>query len=633
VHTAPGHGQEDYLTGMKYGLALLSPVDDAGCFTAEAGERFVGKDVLKDGNGAIIEALEESGHLLKVDPYAHKYPYDWRTKKPTIFRATDQWFASVDNFRDDAMAAIDTVKWTPEFGKNRISSMTASRSDWCISRQRNWGVPIPVFYHKDTGEALMNAETIEHIRSIVAVQGSDCWWELEVADLLPESLRGEAHKYEKGKDTMDVWFDSGTSWSGVLNARENLAGGPADLYLEGSDQHRGWFQSSLLTSVAATGQAPYKHVLTHGFVLDEKGTKMSKSVGNVVNPLHIIEGGNNKKQHPAYGADVLRLWVASVDYTTDVCIGDNIIKQVFESYRRIRNTARYLLGNLKDFDQAKHAVPYEDLPELDKYILGRFSTVAEEVLAAYGSFQFFRASQAILKFASNDLSSFYLDVAKDRLYISALDDPRRRSCQTVFKIIAEGLAKMMAPILPHMAEDIWLNLPYKPPTTSVFQDGWSMERFAPHRDEDWQKIIALRGDVNKCMELARTRKLVGSSLDCEVRIHASDPALVALLAEFKGDADLRWPAVNSNAVDDMRYIAIASSVVLASSADEAVEGCGESVLDTSATETGCTIGVMRAPGVKCERCWMYCSTVGSAAHPAVCPRCSNAVSAWKEAAN
>jgi len=337
--------------GLKYGLPLLSPVDDAGRFTAEAGEAFAGLDVLKEGNTAVIEALEASGNLLKESPYPHKYPYDWRTKKPTIFRATDQWFASVDNFRGDAMAAIEQVKWTPAFGKNRISAMTSSRADWCISRQRSWGVPIPVFYHKETGEPLLTEATIAHVRGLVAEHGTDAWYSMSVAELLPEGpLREQAEDYEKGKDTMDVWFDSGSSWSGVLNQR-GLAS-PADLYLEGSDQHRGWFQSSLLSSVAAAGQAPYKHVLTHGFVLDEKGTKMSKSLGNVVDPTSVIEGGKNLQAKPAYGADVLRLWVASVDYTSDVCIGDNIIKQVFESYRRIRNTARYLIGNLNDYDEA-----------------------------------------------------------------------------------------------------------------------------------------------------------------------------------------------------------------------------------------------------------------------------------------
>jgi len=631
VHTAPGHGQEDYQTGLKYGLPLLSPVDDAGRFTAEAGDAFAGLDVLGDGNTAVVAALDASGHLLKLSPYPHKYPYDWRTKKPTIFRATDQWFASVDNFRDDAMAAIDDVKWTPAFGKNRISAMTSSRADWCISRQRSWGVPIPVFYHKETGAPLLTAETLAHVRSVVAAGGTDAWYSSTVAELLPEGpLRDEADLYEKGKDTMDVWFDSGSSWAGVLQQRGFAL--PADLYLEGSDQHRGWFQSSLLTSVAATGKAPYKHVLTHGFVLDEKGTKMSKSLGNVVDPLSVILGGKNLKANPAYGADVLRLWVASVDYATDVCIGDTIIKQVFESYRRIRNTARYLVGNLNDFDEAVHAVPYDDLPSIDKYMLGRYSEVAAEVKAAFENYQFFRAAQALLKFASNDLSSFYLDVSKDRLYISAANDARRRSCQTVFKIMVEGLAKMMAPILPHMAEDIWLNLPYTPPTKSVFQGGWAKDEFPPHRDNDWRRLMALRGDVNKCTELARTRKIVGSSLESQVRIHTEDASLAALLAEFQGDADLRWPAEKSNGVDDLKYVLIASQAVLAPSPAAAAEGCGECVLEASATESGCTIGVARAEGLKCERCWAYCATVGSAAHPSVCPRCSHAYTEWKNPA-
>jgi isoleucyl-tRNA synthetase len=422
---------------------------------------------------------------------------------------------------------------------------------------------------------------------------------------------------------MDVWFDSGSSWSGVLNSRGLSF--PADLYLEGSDQHRGWFQSSLLTSVAVTGRAPFKHVLTHGFVLDEKGAKMSKSVGNVVDPLHIIEGGANKKLNPAYGADVLRLWVASVDYTTDVCIGDNIIKQVFESYRRIRNTARYMLGNLNDFDDA-NILPYDSLASMDKYILGRYSSVAAEVKNAYENFHFFRASQSILKFVSTDLSSFYLDVAKDWLYVSARNDSRRRSCQTVLKIIVEGLAKMMAPLLPHMAEDVWLHLPYKPESISVFQGGWSKGYFQPHRENEWQRIMELRGDVNKCIELARTQKVVGSSLECEVRIHSDDPEMCELLAEF-GEVELEKST--GNEVDNLRVILIASSVLVLPSVDEVSHGCAGCTLDASVTQSGCSIGVKRTPGLKCERCWMYSDFVGSGDYLAVCPRCSRAIMSWK----
>lgn len=411
VHTAPGHGQEDYQTGQKYGLPLLSPVDDAGKFTEEAGPLFQGLSVLAEGNEAVLVEMEKAGALLLKEAYPHKYPYDWRTKKPTIFRATDQWFASVDRFRDRAMSAIDEVQWIPQVGKNRITGMVEGRTDWCISRQRTWGVPIPVFYHKETGEPLMSKATIAHIQSVVAERGTDCWWELPVRDLLPADLADQADDYEKGKDTMDVWFDSGSSWNGVVNARAKLST-PADLYLEGSDQHRGWFQSSLLTSVASTGAAPYKAVLTHGFVLDEKGFKMSKSLGNVVDPREIIEGGKNQKERPPWGADVLRLWVSTVDYSGDVPLGFNILKQVGESYRKLRNTFRYLVGNVFDFDPSKDAVAYENLPALDKWVLGRMSTVMEEVDQAYNTFQFYRASQAILRFTVADLSNFYLDVAK-----------------------------------------------------------------------------------------------------------------------------------------------------------------------------------------------------------------------------
>ena len=366
VHTAPGHGQEDYLTGLKYNLPILSPVNDLGCFTEEAGPQFVGKDVLGEGNTAVIAALQEAGALIREEAYPHKYPYDWRTKKPTIFRATEQWFASVSTFREEALAAIEKVRWIPDVGKNRITAMTESRGDWCISRQRAWGVPIPVFYDKNTNAPLMTPETLAHIEAVFRKEGSDAWWQRDVAELLPEgALRAAADRYTKGTDTMDVWFDSGTSWAGVVKSREELSY-PADLYLEGSDQHRGWFQSSLLTSVASQGVAPYKTVLTHGFVLDEKGYKMSKSLGNVVDPGMIIEGGGNQKENPAYGADTLRLWVSGVDYSDDVCLGNNIMKQVSEAYRKLRNTLRYLMGSLGDFDPERDSVPLDALPSIDR---------------------------------------------------------------------------------------------------------------------------------------------------------------------------------------------------------------------------------------------------------------------------
>ncbi|MEY2856318.1 MAG: hypothetical protein RLZZ74_627, partial [Cyanobacteriota bacterium] len=384
VHTAPGHGQEDYITGQKYGLPILSPVDDGGRFTEEAG-KFVGLQVIakgnekvSEGNQAIIDALQESGALLKHEEYAHKYPYDWRTGKPTIFRATEQWFASVEGFRDEALKAIAEVTWIPPQGEKRITPMVSDRSDWCISRQRAWGVPIPVFYDEETNEPLLTEETINHVQSIIAEKGSDAWWEISVEELLPESYRQNGRTYRKGTDTMDVWFDSGSSWAAVAKGR-NLKY-PVDMYLEGSDQHRGWFQSSLLTSVATNGIAPYKTVLTHGYVVDKDGYKMSKSKGNGIPPIVIIEGGNIKLKDyktgkeksvkfDPNGADVLRLWVASVDYTADVRVGEGFIKQTSDSYRKVRNTARFLLGNLHDFDPKQDAVAYADLPELDKYML------------------------------------------------------------------------------------------------------------------------------------------------------------------------------------------------------------------------------------------------------------------------
>lgn len=458
VHTAPGHGQEDYLVGQRYGLPLLSPVDSDGNFTKEAGQ-FAGLNVLGDGNQAVIDALTQAGSLLKEEPYVHKYPYDWRTKKPTIYRATEQWFASVEGFREEALKAIASVNWIPPQGENRITPMVSERSDWCISRQRSWGVPIPVFYDEETGSPLLTAETIAHVQAIFAEKGSDTWWELPVEQFLPEQYRNNGKSYRKGTDTMDVWFDSGSSWAAVLQQREEMRY-PADMYLEGSDQHRGWFQSSLLTSVATNGCAPYKTVLTHGFTLDEQGRKMSKSLGNVIDPAVVIEGGKNQKDEPPYGADVLRLWVSSVDYSSDVTISKNILKQMSEVYRKIRNTARYLLGNLHDFDPNRDSVPYDQLPELDRYMLHRMTEVFTEVTEAFESFQFFRFFQVVQNFCVVDVSNFYLDIAKDRLYISAPDSFRRRSCQTVLSVALENLARAIAPVLCHMAEDIWQYLPY-----------------------------------------------------------------------------------------------------------------------------------------------------------------------------
>ncbi|MBC6472436.1 MAG: isoleucine--tRNA ligase [Hormoscilla sp. GM102CHS1] len=611
VHTAPGHGQEDFIVGQRYGLAVLSPVDEKGNFTDEAG-RFAGLNVLGDANKIIIEALQEANALLKEEPYVHKYPYDWRTKKPTIFRATEQWFASVDKFRDEAMQAIAEVKWIPAQGENRINAMVKGRSDWCISRQRSWGVPIPVFYDSETGEPLLTEESIAHVQAIIAEKDSDAWWELSVEELLPESYRHNGKTYRKGTDTMDVWFDSGSSWAGVAETRPELSY-PVDMYLEGSDQHRGWFQSSLLTSVANNGIAPYKKVLTHGFVLDENGRKMSKSLGNVVDPGIVIDGGKNKKTEPAYGADVLRLWVSSVDYSSDVPIGKNILKQLADVYRKIRNTARFLLGNLHDFDPDKDAIAYSDLPELDKYMLHRICEVFSDVTDAFENYQFFRFFQTVQNFCVVDLSSFYLDIAKDRLYISAPGAFRRRSCQTVLAVALENLARAIAPVLSHMAEDIWQNLPYATAHKSVFASGWiklDPQWQNPELTPWWQQLRELRAEVNKVLEQARTDKAIGSSLEAKVLLYVRDVNLRQKLASMLPSQGML------NGVDELRYLFITSGVELLED-PAALTG-----LQHSLQSETLGVGVVKADGEKCDRCWNYSTHVGeNPEHPIICDRC------------
>jgi isoleucyl-tRNA synthetase len=630
VHTAPGHGQEDYQVGQRYGLPIVSPVDDRGFFTAEAG-KFAGlkvvdkakndNDTLKlevsEGNQAIIDALKEAGSLLHHEAYSHKYPYDWRTKQPTIFRATEQWFASVEGFREEALKAIAAVNWIPAQGQNRITAMVSERSDWCISRQRSWGVPIPVFYDEATGAPLLNAETIAHVKGIIAEQGSDAWWELSIEELLPETYRQDGHTYRKGMDTMDVWFDSGSSWAAVAEQRETLRY-PADLYLEGSDQHRGWFQSSLLTSVAARGIAPYKTVLTHGFVMDEQGRKMSKSIGNVVDPAIVIEGGKNHKEEPPYGADVLRLWVSSVDYFSDIPVGKNILKQMSDVYRKIRNTARFLIGNLHDFDPAKDAIAYNLLPELDRYMLHRMTEVFAEVTDAYETYEFFRVFQAVQNFCVVDLSNFYLDIAKDRLYISAPSDFRRRSCQTVLAIALENLARAIAPVLSHMAEDIWQALPYETAHTSIFAAGWvQLEESWQSADlaNIWTQIRHVRQDVNKVLEEARSAKAIGSSLEAKVQLYIADANLRQTLANLNPPS-----GAETNGIDELRYLCLASQVELLDSPDFANTAQYSSKSDTL------TIGVALAQGHKCDRCWNYSEQVGtSTQHPLLCERCVDVI--------
>ncbi len=611
VHTAPGHGIDDFKTGCKYGLPVLCPVDEKGIFTSDAG-RFEGLNVLKDANEVIIDALKETSSLLKKELYSHRYPYDWRTKKPTIFRATEQWFASVEGFREEALSSIDAVEWLPNSGRNRIEAMVKERGDWCISRQRTWGVPIPVFYEKDGKEVLLNSETLHHIEGLIRKYGSDIWWEKDESELLPPSYRNQSERWRKGSDTMDVWFDSGSSWSAVTSKSNELSY-PADLYLEGSDQHRGWFQSSLLTSVSVNEKPPYRSVLTHGFALDEKGRKMSKSLGNIVDPSVIINGGANQKQNPAFGADVLRLWVSSVDYSVDVPIGSNILRQLSDVYRKVRNTARYLLGNLHDFDPSKDQINIGELPLLDQWILHRTADVMDEITLAFENYEFSRFFQILQSYCVVDLSNFYLDIAKDRLYVSAASDHRRRTCQSVLALVVENLAGLISPVLCHMAEDIWQNLPYPVLEESVFQRGW------PKVPDSWRKtsyiepmqnILELRGSVNRVLEDCRSKNYLGAGLQASVRFEPSLKSMQDSLTWLYEEGDPE--------VDCLRDWLLVSQFQLGG------EPWAE-VLVSQENEIG-IIEVSKARGTKCERCWHFTLDVGrNPEHNDLCSRCADII--------
>ncbi len=549
--------------------------------------------------------------ILRED-YKHRYPYDWRTKKPTIFRATEQWFASVEGFRSAALDSIDAVKWMPKSGKKRIHSMVINRGDWCISRQRSWGVPIPVFYKKDGSDVLINKETINHIQKIFKEYGSDIWWEWNEKKLLPPNYEKEADVWKKGLDTMDVWFDSGSSWAAVCMQRDELEY-PADLYLEGSDQHRGWFQSSLLTSVAVNNLPPYKTVLTHGFALDENGRKMSKSLGNVVDPNIIINGGANQKLQPAYGADVLRLWVSSVDYSVDVPIGSNILRQLADVYRKVRNTARYILGNIHDYDPVKEDIEFNKLPILDKWMLHRLAEVSDEITSAYENYEFSKFFQVLQSFCVVDLSNFYLDIAKDRLYVSSKSQFRRKSCQYVLSKIIENLAVLIAPVLSHMAEDIWQNLPYSCKEKSVFNRGWP-DIPSHWRNSDLETNIKnlrkLRVEINKAIEVCRTSQKIGAALETKVIYNSNS-------AEIK-DA-LTWlERFGNKEVDIFRDWLIVSEF---STKDQNLI----KPLFLENNELG-KISVLKAEGKKCDRCWHYDIHISKGfENTNLCKRCASII--------
>jgi len=611
VHTAPGHGLDDFNTGLSYKLPITCIVDEKGTLTDDAGI-FKDLNVLKDANNQIIEFLESQNLLMLMEVYKHRYPYDWRTKKPTIFRATEQWFASVDGFRSLALESIENVDWMPKSGKKRIKSMVIGRGDWCISRQRSWGVPIPVFYKKNSNDILINQETLNHIQNLFAEYGADIWWRWDESKLLPPKYLNEVEIWKKGLDTMDVWFDSGSSWAAVCKKREELQY-PADLYLEGSDQHRGWFQSSLLTSVAVNNMAPYKTVLTHGFALDENGRKMSKSLGNVVDPNIVINGGANQKTNPAYGADVLRLWVSSVDYSVDVPIGSNILKQLSDVYRKVRNTARYLLGNLHDYDPSQQSISIQELPILDKWMLHRLEEVTYQITSAYENYEFSKFFQILQSFCVVDLSNFYLDIAKDRLYVSASNQFRRRSCQFVLSKIIENLAVLISPVLCHMAEDIWQNLPYQVAEKSVFRRGWPSLPFDwknPDIESKMSSLRKLRVEINKVIEGCRNQQKVGAALETEIMFLPKNNELKEALIWLKNSGN--------SEVDTYRDWLIVSNFII-------IENLHNNSLLTVENEFG-TIQIQKAKGIKCDRCWHFQEfTIKGTQNTNLCKRCAEII--------
>ena len=579
VHTAPGHGLEDYEVGCKYGIEVFSPLDSKGVWTEAVKDKDLEGVPYYKGNSIVIEKLQKCGALLAQLDINHSYPHCWRCKNPVIYRATPQWFVKVDKFREQTLEAIKGVKWIPSSGEARISNMVAGRTDWCISRQRAWGVPIPVFYCEDCGEVIVTDETIENVAKIFEKESSDAWVKYSAEELLPQGFKcpkcGKTH-FKKENDIMDVWFDSGITWRAVVNKRsEELGTTPVEMYLEGSDQHRGWFQSSLLTSIATQGIAPYKSVLTHGFVFGEDGRKMSKSLGNYIRPDEIIK---------TYGADILRLWAASVDYRNDTKIGNNIIKQLAEIFKKTRNTSRFLVGNLFDFDPKNDYVKYEDLKAIDKFALHKLNHLIESVTEAFDNYEFYKYFQQLQNFAAVDLSSFYLDIVKDRLYTAGKKSLSRRACQTVLYEILQTLVRMLVPVMPHQAEDIWMSVPdcQKDGLESILLSSWPKAQPEWNNvklEEDFTKILKAREVVTRAIEPLRAEKQVGSSLEVAVYVKADDDTVLKANEE------------------ELCNIFITSQAYVCSEKPE-------NVLNEF-TEEGYTVCVTKAEGEKCERCWKY----------------------------
>ena len=600
VHTAPGHGREDHEVGLLYDLDVYSPVDNQGCFTDEV-DYFKGEFVF-DANKNINAKLEASGALVHEADFEHSYPHCWRCKQPVIFRATPQWFISMDktNLRNKSLEAIDTVQWIPHWGRDRIYGMIENRPDWCVSRQRAWGVPIAVFYCEQCETLLLDEQIMEKIYQLFETHGADVWFEKDISELLPEDLTcqscGSSH-FVKETDILDVWFDSGVSHAAVLEQRPYLRW-PADLYLEGSDQHRGWFHSALLTAVGTRQRAPYEAVLTHGFVVDAEGRKMSKSIGNVISPSEVI---NN------YGAEILRLWVSASDYREDIRISDNILKQLTDAYRRIRNTCRFMLGNLYDFTPENDSVVYESMPEIDRFALHKLQLLIEKGRKAYEAYEFHVIYHALYNYCTLDLSAFYLDILKDRLYTSPPQSTARKSAQTVLYATVDAIARLMAPILPFTSDEIWQFMPSGDGRTRSIHLALLPEATAEWTDDAlakrWEYLLKVRGEVTKALESARAEKRIGHPLDAAVTLSAGGE-LYDALEPF---------------ADDLRSLLIVSQASLVR----------DQALDTafrSEEPGGLAIQVTSASGEKCERCWVHDTTVGSYnEQPTICHRCKDAL--------
>jgi len=599
VHTAPGHGREDYETGLANNLDAYSPVDGSGHFTKDV-EFFAGQEVF-NANESVIKKLKEVNALIKEQKITHEYPHCWRCKKPVIFRSTKQWFISMENnnLRQKALDAIKKVSWIPTWGEDRISLMITNRPDWCISRQRTWGVPITVFFCKDCDEIIISQEIIDHVSGMVEKSGADIWFSETEANLMPSGTtcpKCGSRNFRKETDILDVWFDSGVSHAAVLEMRDYL-GSPADLYLEGSDQHRGWFHSSLLCSVGTRGQAPYKRVLTHAFVVDGAGKAMHKSAGNVISPEDMIKD---------YGAEIIRLWVAGEDYRDNIRLSKEILQRLTEAYRRIRNTCRYLLGNLNDFDPAKDKVSYDQMEDLDKWALHRLHEMNEKVQNAYESFEFHVIYHALHNFCVIDLSSFYLDIIKDRLYAFSKKSIARKSAQTVMNETLDVLVRLMSPILSFTADEIWQYMGHHDSISNVHADlfiPFKKEYINPDLAKKWEDVIKIRKEVTKALEIARKDKLIGHSLDASVILGLA-PEHEKFLAPY---------------ADDLRTLCIVSSARIVPF--ETLEGGmdGEEV-------KGLKVKVSLCEDPKCERCWIHDPTVGkNSSHPTLCKRCIDAL--------